>query len=1454
MNYNKECLKGRYYLQITKKESVRMVLCLSIPQYCVKFGILSVFVFLSSSAFTNTNEVSASSRVSSDQFQPYPEYGFVRKEYQSQYFTVALTGGSDYTFDLYRANVSQRPINVNLAPGKLGSPFLEIFNPDGSVAMVRRQMQRYFDECYFRDSDPGCLPHTLTASETGIFKLRVNGYRNDHGGFALAVTNTSGQQLLITPFEKLPDIRNLAYEQLPGFNKDTSLWRIKNEDYLTRANNVDVWTFTANKDDFVQIQLDMIAPFPDDREDLNAGKLFLFDQNFNLIVSDEGYVPFGNARILSSLPFTGKYYIAVTPLGEYDDDYCIKDCGNLWGDDRVDGLVGGIGHYELDTEIKLLPYKSVPIANDKSKAVKINAIIITNDITLDCDCWTLRDGTQEKPTPTEQEIKDLLTSVNSEFFELYSGDHWDGFELARISTFYSPEYVETKRTDAILYDFANLPVAREGHINLVFARLSDWVHVTGSTFLNGNLSSRNGATLVIDAYKSPGPVLIHELGHVIGIKHVAGAWPPAVMALELSDQSLIGYTGLDHSNPEQSYMSTWIPYANEPGYENKSRFLTEQSFTLNTPTYGRLFSKALRHWLIRNQVIDVSSPGITSYQGNRLQTESKALISPTGRSVSVNSPRIWESITAGPDSGSSPYQHGIFPTLGLSSLPDGTSASAAIWEDGSSGDGQPKLSYKGSDGVWGATTTFATTSGSNVAAHQIEMDGNGNALAIWEPLSNKGIEVVAHNGADWGTPETISLSSTGNNYRSDLAMNKSGIAAAVWLSRKDASSSNLPPSVMFSYKNTEGLWSAALSLIDGTTAIEDPSVSINTNGDILVTWQQISGSGAFAIKGRYRDANAEAWGDVETYSDISQILHGGFAESALDINGNAIITWRQANAIAGEKLSSKGNIMARYRQKVGGTLGAIAQLSANGHDAFNRSVELDRKTVAFLSNNRAVTTWYAFDGTDFRVYAAEMDAQLNWGTAIPLSVAGQHAKLPNLDVDGRANGSVGISWIRSNGIHKIVQFSRKSISSSSWTTPLDLSPQTETAFWPIVKMDGLYIEAMWSRFNGTNLSMSSIVSRAEDVDTDDDGILNSMDTDDDGDGVADGSDAFPLDSAETLDTDGDGTGNNADTDDDGDGVADGSDAFPLDSTETLDTDSDGTGNNADTDDDGDGVADGADAFPLDSAETLDTDSDGTGNNADTDDDGDGVLDGSDAYPLISLNGLTDTDLDGLPNDCDATCLDAGMTADTDDDGDGVSDDDDAFSLDSSETVDSDFDGVGDNSDPFPNDALYSIDSDSDGMPDEWETRYGLDPNDPSDAMSDQDNDGITALDEFLAGTIPSGSLDIDGNENYDALTDGLLLLRGMFGLDGSALITGTIASDATYTESVDIESRIEILGDLADIDGNGEIDALTDGLLTLRYLFGLEGDTLIAGVVASDATRTTAVEIEAHLKTLMPAL
>jgi hypothetical protein len=124
--------------------------------------------------------------------------------------------------------------------------------------------------------------------------------------------------------------------------------------------------------------------------------------------------------------------------------------------------------------------------------------------------------------------------------------------------------------------------------------------------------------------------------------------------------------------------------------------------------------------------------------------------------------------------------------------------------------------------------------------------------------------------------------------------------------------------------------------------------------------------------------------------------------------------------------------------------------------------------------------------------------------------------------------------------------------------------------------------------------------------------------------------------------------------------------------------------------------------------------------------------------------------------------------------------------------------------------------------------------------------------EYSATT--AGSLDIDGNGQYDALTDGLLLLRGMFLLSGDSLVSDAVASDAVYKTSGEVASRIDMLGDLVDIDGNGTVDALTDGLVILRYLFNLRGDVLINDVIASDATVKTAEDVEAKIEQLIPAL
>jgi hypothetical protein len=112
-------------------------------------------------------------------------------------------------------------------------------------------------------------------------------------------------------------------------------------------------------------------------------------------------------------------------------------------------------------------------------------------------------------------------------------------------------------------------------------------------------------------------------------------------------------------------------------------------------------------------------------------------------------------------------------------------------------------------------------------------------------------------------------------------------------------------------------------------------------------------------------------------------------------------------------------------------------------------------------------------------------------------------------------------------------------------------------------------------------------------------------------------------------------------------------------------------------------------------------------------------------------------------------------------------------------------------------------------------------------------------------------LDIDGNRVHDALTDGLLIVRYLFGLTGPNLIAGAIGPGATRTEAQAIKQQLDTVRPSLDVDGNTQVDALTDGLLIVRYLFGARGQTLTSRTVGSNATRATASAIEPHIQSLM---
>lgn len=137
-----------------------------------------------------------------------------------------------------------------------------------------------------------------------------------------------------------------------------------------------------------------------------------------------------------------------------------------------------------------------------------------------------------------------------------------------------------------------------------------------------------------------------------------------------------------------------------------------------------------------------------------------------------------------------------------------------------------------------------------------------------------------------------------------------------------------------------------------------------------------------------------------------------------------------------------------------------------------------------------------------------------------------------------------------------------------------------------------------------------------------------------------------------------------------------------------------------------------------------------------------------------------------------------------------------------------------------------------------------------------DRQGAWVEDTFHVTVAPSVTynLDADGNGTADALSDGILIIRYLFDQTGEWNYSDALGSGAARTTRQDIKDfldggRTTVL----DVDGNGAPDALSDGILILRYLFDPPGLWNYSDALGSGATRTTRETIKAHLDQYNPA-
>ncbi|MBT5601104.1 MAG: hypothetical protein HOJ61_02615, partial [Gammaproteobacteria bacterium] len=314
----------------------------------------------------------------------------------------------------------------------------------------------------------------------------------------------------------------------------------------------------------------------------------------------------------------------------------------------------------------------------------------------------------------------------------------------------------------------------------------------------------------------------------------------------------------------------------------------------------------------------------------------------------------------------------------------------------------------------------------------------------------------------------------------------------------------------------------------------------------------------------------------------------------------------------------------------------------------------------------------------------------------------------------------------------------------------------------------------------------------------------------------------------------------------------------------ADFDEDGAGDACDDDDDNDGVADAADAFPFDPSRSQ----------VAVDSDNDGTDDEFDLFPM-DARGALDNDLDNMADEWELL-----FGLDPDDAGDAFSDLDhdgmtalEEFIQDSDPTV--------------SNLKEFTIRAEGasfllPGQSNQVSIMLDATANSAGLAIRIHYNSAeIASLelsDVFASQLISNQFLPFDDVSDFDdnSSTDLYVLINWQSNLEdwpGSAtvmlcnlnieLVNGQDLghlvnidfSVESVTDGFEVQfSRLQLpVQNLSlDIDGDGEVKALSDGLMIMRYLFGFRGDSLIAGAVGEEASRTTSAEIEAAIAVLIP--
>jgi hypothetical protein len=332
-----------------------------------------------------------------------------------------------------------------------------------------------------------------------------------------------------------------------------------------------------------------------------------------------------------------------------------------------------------------------------------------------------------------------------------------------------------------------------------------------------------------------------------------------------------------------------------------------------------------------------------------------------------------------------------------------------------------------SDGHWGAPSMIETYDPTDRDEYspQIDIDGSGNAIAIWQQSEGNVISIWAkpYNAETglWGSASALENDNTvGHNaYNPRISIDANGNAIAVW-QQTDGSASSIWAN---RYNVSSGLWSTAEEIendrIIGNDAT-NPQIGFDSKGNAISLWQQYDGSVHSIWANRY-DASAGTWGAAEEIENDNAVGHSAMApQFDFDAMGNAIAVWKQSD---GAVLSIWSN---RY-SAVSGLWGVAEVIEADntaGHHAYRPSIGVD-------ASGNAVSVWTQTDDAVRSVWANRYSSVSGlWGRAVLIETdTDNNAYSPRVGLD--AHGNAIAVW-GSAGQGPRVRSNRYNSATDSW--------------------------------------------------------------------------------------------------------------------------------------------------------------------------------------------------------------------------------------------------------------------------------------------------------------------------------------------------------------------------------------------------------------------------------------